>query len=181
MPGTGAAFAGRLSDLAHQAEWGAAIKARAEGRVVLVRGRPVVRYEPLPDDLRLFRRGLRVLGELFFAAGAESVEPGVKGFTAELRDPAGLAALEHDGPSSPSAFSAAVTHMFGTARIGSDPRTSVVSPRFEHHNVARLFVADSSVFPSNTGVNPQIAIMAVATLCARSIAGAPTKAPATST
>ncbi|MEI2701561.1 MAG: GMC family oxidoreductase [Baekduia sp.] len=173
MPGTGAGFAARLRDLAHQVEWGAAVKARAEGRVVLVRGTPVVRYEPAADDLRLFRRGLRVLGELLFAAGAESVEPGVRGFPAEIRDASELAALEHDGPRSPAAFSAAVTHMFGATRIGSDPRTSVVSPRFEHHNVARLFVCDSSVFPSNTGVNPQIAIMAVAQLCARHVAGVP--------
>ena len=35
----------------------------------------------------------------------------------------------------------------------------------------RLYVADSSVFPSNTGVNPQVAIMAIATLCGRHIAG----------
>ena len=32
-------------------------------------------------------------------------------------------------------------------------------------------MADSSVFPSNTGVNPQIPIMAVATLCARRVLG----------
>jgi choline dehydrogenase-like flavoprotein len=31
-------------------------------------------------------------------------------------------------------------------------------------------VADSSVFPSNIGVNPQIAIMALATLCGREVA-----------
>ncbi|MBK8591169.1 MAG: hypothetical protein IPN77_18985 [Sandaracinaceae bacterium] len=42
-------------------------------------------------------------------------------------------------------------------------RTSATTPR------AGLYVADSSVFPSSLGVNPQIPIMAVATLAARSV------------
>ena len=65
-----------------------------------------------------------------------------------------------------------MTHLFGTARMGSDPRASVVRPDFRHHHVDGLYVADSSVFPSNLGVNPQIAIMALAQLCADGIATA---------
>jgi len=45
----------------------------------------------------------------------------------------------------------------------------VVRPDFRHHTVDRLYVADSSVFPTNLGANPQIPIMAMATLCARRI------------
>jgi choline dehydrogenase-like flavoprotein len=63
-----------------------------------------------------------------------------------------------------------MTHLFATARMGSDRTASVVRPDFRHHTIAGLYVADSSVFPSNLGVNPQIAIMALAQLCARSIA-----------
>jgi choline dehydrogenase-like flavoprotein len=37
--------------------------------------------------------------------------------------------------------------------------------------VGQLYVADSSVFPSNVGVNPQVPIMALASLCARSVMG----------
>ncbi|MCA9546059.1 MAG: GMC family oxidoreductase, partial [Myxococcales bacterium] len=53
-----------------------------------------------------------------------------------------------------------------TCRMGSDPTASVVGPDFQHHRVAGLYVADSSVFPSNLGVNPQIPIMALAARCA---------------
>jgi choline dehydrogenase-like flavoprotein len=63
-----------------------------------------------------------------------------------------------------------MTHLFGTARMGSDPRTSVVRPDFRHHATEALYVADSSVFPTNLGVNPQIAIMALADLCAARVA-----------
>ena len=60
------------------------------------------------------------------------------------------------------AFTCAVTHMFGTCRMGGDPGDSVVRPDFRHHTVDRLYVADSSVFPTNLGVNPQVPIMAAA-------------------
>jgi len=44
-----------------------------------------------------------------------------------------------------------------------------VGPDFQHHDVRRLYVADSSVFPTNLGVNPQLPIMALATVCARRV------------
>ena len=67
------------------------------------------------------------------------------------------------------AIPSAITHMFGTTRMGTDAATSVVGGDFRHHVVDQLYVADSSVFPSNLGVNPQVAIMAMATLCARRV------------
>lgn len=60
-----------------------------------------------------------------------------------------------------------ITHMFGACRMESDPRARVVRADLRHHAVDGLYVADSSVFPTNLGVNPQVPIMAVATLCAR--------------
>jgi choline dehydrogenase-like flavoprotein len=62
-----------------------------------------------------------------------------------------------------------MTHLFGTARLGSDPRSSVVRPDFRHHHVDGLYIADSSIFPTNLGVNPQLPIMALAALCAERI------------
>ena len=64
------------------------------------------------------------------------------------------------------------THLFGTCRAGRDPRSSVVDPRLKVHGIDGLYVMDSSVFPTNTGVNPQHAIMAVATVAAQRLAAA---------
>lgn len=168
--GTGRELAAAIPDLAHWANWGVAVRSRAFGRVHVVGRRTLVRFQSCADDVVRFRRGLRVMGEMMFAAGAEQVTPDVRGFDERVTDPRRLAALESDGPAAPSAYQAAVTHMFGTCRMGSDPATSVVRPDFRHHGVDRLYVADSSVFPSNLGVNPQIAIMALASLCGRRIA-----------
>ncbi len=169
LHGVGRGFAEQLEGMAHWLDWGAAVRAKAEGRVHLVLGRPVLRFSPAEEDLARFRKGLRVLGEMMFAAGAVEVSPGLQGFPSSLRSPAELALLESEGPRRAAAFPAAVTHMFGTCRMGSDPQRSVVAPDFAHHAVAGLYVADSSVFPTNLGVNPQIPIMALARLCGQRV------------
>jgi choline dehydrogenase-like flavoprotein len=60
-------------------------------------------------------------------------------------------------------------HQMGTCRMGSDPRTSVCNERGEVRGVAGLFVADASVFPGSSGVNPMITVMAVAKLIGEAI------------
>jgi choline dehydrogenase-like flavoprotein len=167
--GFGRAKAAAIEDLAHHADWGVAVRAEAHGRIRLVRGRPVVIYRPTQRDVARFRRGLRIMGEMMFAAGATSVDPGVRGFDRDITSPRRLRDLEERGPRSAASYVAAITHMFGAARMGSDPARSVVGPDFEHHHTERLFVADSSAFPTSIGVNPQIPIMALASLCARRI------------
>jgi choline dehydrogenase-like flavoprotein len=54
--------------------------------------------------------------------------------------------------------------------MASDPQLGAVGPDFALHGARGIWVADSSVFPSNTGVNPQTAILALATLCGQAVA-----------
>ncbi len=171
LGGVGRQWAREVADMAHYVDWGAAVRAEARGRVRVVGGKTQVTYTPTPRDIALFRRGLRVMGEMMLAAGAEFVAPGVRGFMAQTSNVKDLVELEYAGPTNPAAFTAAITHMFGTCVMGSDPARSVVRPDFRHVTLEGLYIADSSVFPSNTGVNPQIPIMAVATLAARAAIG----------
>ncbi len=170
LPGVGAEFARRIAELDRYAVWGAAIRANARGRVRPGRTRPLVTYSLTPDDTRRVRRAVRILGETLLAAGAVEVYPGVPGFEAVVRDRATMARFEAAGSLTPSDYVMSMTHLFGTARMGGDAATSVVRPDFRHHTVAGLYVADSSVFPTNLGVNPQIPIMAMAARCAEAIA-----------
>lgn len=169
VPGAGREFARRLSELPHYAAWGAALRAEARGKVRSIGGRALVGYALTPNDTRKARRAARVLSDLFLAAGAREVYPHIAGFPEVIRNRDEAAAIEVSGPLAPGAYAMSMTHLFGTARMGSDPSNSVVGLDFQHHDVARLYVADSSVFPTNTGVNPQIAIMALAHLCAERI------------
>jgi choline dehydrogenase-like flavoprotein len=57
----------------------------------------------------------------------------------------------------------ATTHMQGTCRMGADPASSVVDTHGQSHEVKRLYVGDSSLFPRTLSVNPSLTIMAMAT------------------
>lgn len=56
-------------------------------------------------------------------------------------------------------------HEAGTARMGSDPKKSVLNQFQQAHDVKNLFVMDASGFTSNPCQNPTLTIM---TLCVRS-------------
>ncbi len=171
-PGVGREFASSLDALSHFAVWGAALKAEAQGTVRAVGGRALVRYALTPADLLKARRATRVLADLFLAAGATEVHLELPGMPAVVRTREEAAAIEAHGPLDARAYAMTMTHLFATARMGSDPARSVVGLDFQHREAAGLYVADSSVFPSNTGVNPQVTIMAMAQLCAeRVVAG----------
>jgi choline dehydrogenase-like flavoprotein len=53
-------------------------------------------------------------------------------------------------------------HLNGTARMGSDPRTSVVNADCRSWDIPNLWICDGSVFPTVSGVNPSLTIQAIA-------------------
>ena len=53
-------------------------------------------------------------------------------------------------------------HNMGTARMGTDPATSVVNEWGRSHDVKNFFVIDGSVFVTGAAVNPTPTIQAVA-------------------
>jgi choline dehydrogenase-like flavoprotein len=53
--------------------------------------------------------------------------------------------------------------------MGRDPTTSVIGPSGETHGLSGLYLADSSVFPTSLGVNPQLTTMAMATAIGRGL------------
>jgi choline dehydrogenase-like flavoprotein len=58
-------------------------------------------------------------------------------------------------------FGAYGGHHIGTARMGSDPRTSVVDAQCRVHSVNNLFVAGSAVFPTSSQANPTLTLIAM--------------------
>jgi choline dehydrogenase-like flavoprotein len=74
-------------------------------------------------------------------------------------------------------------HQMGTCRMGSDPQTSVANPWGELHDVKGVWIGDGSAFPTSTGTNPMVSIMALAHRTAEAIAGSTVEgtAPAVAT
>src|SRR3954453_15983778 len=63
-------------------------------------------------------------------------------------------------------------HQMGTARMGTDPQTSVANPFGELHDVKGVWIGDGSAFPTASGTNPMVTIMALARRTAFAIADA---------
>ncbi|MBV9505906.1 MAG: GMC family oxidoreductase, partial [Acidobacteriia bacterium] len=53
-------------------------------------------------------------------------------------------------------------HLVGAARMGNDPRTSVVDAFGRTHDIPNLFICDGSVLPTQGSANPGLTIMAMA-------------------
>ena len=60
-------------------------------------------------------------------------------------------------------------HQCGTARFGTDPKTSVLDPDCKVWDIDNLYVVDASFLPSSTAFNPSLTIVAQALRSAEAI------------
>jgi choline dehydrogenase-like flavoprotein len=152
--------------------WMTSIRSTAEGSVSSsFLGGTSARFDPSAEDLESVRFSLYQLTEFLFDLGATRVFPGISGpksVPTEINS-RGEAKKLLSLPLDPRLYVLSAGHLFGTCRMGSDPATSVVSPQFAVHGVKQLYVVDASIFPTNTGVNPQHSIMALARHAANQI------------
>jgi hypothetical protein len=96
---------------------------------------PVVHYEEHANTARLRDYALARGRAVYEALGAEAVYEMVNVFPA--------------------------THNMGTARMGTDPRSSVCNQWGQTHDVDNLFVSDGSLFTSAGCENPTLTIVAL--------------------
>jgi choline dehydrogenase-like flavoprotein len=133
-------------------------------------GRPLITYSIDDHDTARLKRAVEILARVYFAAGARVVFPLVHGFD-ELHGLDDLARLRNARLHARD-FDLSAYHPLGTARMGRDPRSSVVGPDNQVHDTPGLYVSDGSVVPTSPAVNPQVTIMALATRAADKIAQA---------
>jgi choline dehydrogenase-like flavoprotein len=70
-------------------------------------------------------------------------------------------------------------HHIGTARMGTDPRSSVTDADCRVHGVANLYIAGSATFPTSSQANPTLTVVALALrLAARLKRASPRERPA---
>jgi choline dehydrogenase-like flavoprotein len=55
--------------------------------------------------------------------------------------------------------------------MGTDPETSVAGPWGELHDVKGVWIGDGSAFPTSSGTNPMVSIMALAHRTCEAITG----------
>lgn len=98
----------------------------------------VMDYQAHPRDLARLEYLLRRGEDLLRAAGCELV----------VREPSGWALGS--------------CHLHGTARMGTDPATSVTDADGRLHDAENVYVADGALLPYPAGTNPTLTIQAVA-------------------
>jgi len=146
---------------------------RDHGRVAVSRrGATTVRYGPGRYDQRHIRQGTIAAAQVLAAAGAREVFPTQTRYVPWLPGSQKLddwvERIDQVGYGSNRTLYVSF-HQMGSCRMGSDPRTSVVNASGECHAVRNLYVADASLFPSASGVNPMVTIAALAYHVAQSL------------
>ena len=161
ISGAGTQLTSRLHEFGHLAMWVAAVRAETKGTVHNGLGnQPVVKYSITPRDMIKMRDGAYRVAKMHFAAGAETIIPGVVGLPFKLR-PDQLDLLQY-APLEPQRWTGILSHLFGGCVMGRNPETSVVNQDGRVHHYDRLYVADAAAIPTTLGVNPQHTIMGIA-------------------
>ncbi len=149
----------------------AADRALAENRITLDRkGDPVVDYTLTPEVLNALHASMIASTRVFLAAGARRVHaPAGETFFIDAADSGRVEELIPRDNVKPGRISITSAHLMGGCRMGRNATDSVTDGWGRVHGVPWLFVADSSLFPECSRVNPYITIMALADRVAEGI------------
>jgi choline dehydrogenase-like flavoprotein len=140
---------------------GVLVEDTSTGRVRARGGRASATYALDDRDAAAIVRGVALLSEAMFAAGARRVILPFEGLP-DLTRPEDAVALR-DRRIDKRSMELFTVHMMGTAAMGADPARHPCDPYGGVRRAEGLFVADASLFPSPVGVNPMETIMALAT------------------
>ncbi len=169
----GASFIGLLRD-------------RGAGMVVVDDAGQAVPLYSLTDelDVRNAKRAIEAQIRLHHAAGAREIAALASGLPrwGAGQDLEAFVERCQRVPLRAGGFRLFAAHQMGTCRMGSDASTSVADPWGELHDTPGVWIGDSSAFPTSSGTNPMITVMALARRTAGAIAATPTgsaAAPAT--
>ena len=93
-----------------------------------------------------------------FRDNEKAMHEDVKATGAEMLEAAGYKNVKVNGSIS---FPGNANHEMGTARIGRDPKTSVLNAFNQMHEVPNVFISDGSCMTSSSCVNPSLTYMAL--------------------
>ena len=171
-----------VSKMRHTAGFIAVTRDRDTGRVYPdpTDGRCRVAYTPSQYDQRHTMEGLVALARINYVSGAREVFNMTTGMDSFVRrddvdEATNDANFEewlvkmrrHGFPSPESLYVSA--HQMGTCRMSATPKKGVVDASGQVWGTRGLYVMDASVFPSASGVNPMVTVMAIADTLSRQL------------
>jgi choline dehydrogenase-like flavoprotein len=166
----------RMQRAAHVSATVVLVRDGEGGRIRVRRESRAIEYRPGGRELSHLKRGIAAAVRAHIAAGAEEIitlhsRPHVlqakqasKAAVDQFSTRVLTSAVDRNWS---TLFSA---HQMGACRLGADPRTAVCDERGAVRGITGLFVADASLFPASSGVNPMITIMGLAKIIGAGIA-----------
>jgi choline dehydrogenase-like flavoprotein len=166
---------GVMADWKYGATFIGLTRDRGHGRVEIDSSGEAVPWYPLDDprDQANLRNALEAQMRLHQAAGAKAIYSLAAGLPTwrygdDLDACVERARRVPQRGGGQRLFSA---HQMGTCRMGTDPKTSVANPWGELHDTKGVWIGDGSAFPTPSGTNPMVSIMALARRTAEALAG----------
>ena len=155
-----------MSELPLGATFIGLIRDHGSGQVTIDEAGQAVPWYSLDDprDVETSHRALEAQVRQHVAAGARRIAALATGMP-EWRvgdDVDGYVERLKRVPLRAGGFRLFAAHQMGTCRMGADPQTSVANPYGELHDTPGVWIGDASAFPSASGTNPMITIMALA-------------------
>jgi choline dehydrogenase-like flavoprotein len=152
---------GPMAEWENIAVYYAATRTEGEGRVLALPGlsSPVVTYKLTEADLSRLTQGLVHLGETLLAAGATELHPSIVGGPV-ARSVDDLAAWWD--LTTRDRTNLMTVHLTSTVRMGQDREKTGADSFGRVWDHPNLYVNDASLIPDAPGVNPQAAIMTLA-------------------
>ena len=126
-------------------------------------GFPRVTYSFGEKELDTMSRGVSIISKMWFRLGATRVITSHL-TKSELKSENEIPELVNAIKTDPKNFLVGSAHPQGGNRMGSNPDNCVVDSNCKVYGFRNLFVCDASVFPTAVGVNPQLSVMALATI-----------------
>lgn len=165
-----------LSEFAHAATSIALLRDRGHGRVTIDDEGQAQHSYAITDevDIANSKLGLDAQVRMHVAAGAREIRALAAGVPSWRKgdDVEAYIGRVQRAPLRAGGHRLFSAHQMGSCRMGTDPGTSVAGPWGELHDTAGVWVGDSSAFPTSSGTNPMISIMALAHRTAEAIAAA---------
>ena len=126
---------------------------------------PVVNYKLTREDKKNTIEGAKLLGRLLFKAGAKKLFPSIAQ-NILFENESQLNSLNNINF---SYYNLMTIHLFSSAQIGGNKKTSVVNPEGHLWEDDTIFISDSSILCDSPTVNPQGTVMAFAKMNAKYI------------
>jgi choline dehydrogenase-like flavoprotein len=161
LPHKGRALGELMDQYNHMVVAGLLVEDTTLGSVKVIGGRPQAFYQLADRDIVSMQKGLVLLSEMMFAAGAKKIL--LPFHHANEMKTADETRAFFAKPIPAASWELFTVHMMGTCRMGSDRLASVTDEYGFMHDVDRLLISDASVFPTPCRVNPMETIMTLAT------------------